>query len=194
MERSGFRQRFVTPVLVLFCVMTSSWLTYTLSWRLGNVTLHRILASVSGTLLFVSVVLGAPAVYSIACFRGASLTERVVASLINPFLWATKECVRLCISFTFLESAYYYLNPLNIWLAFGVIAEMALAEIICRQRFRKRGKNVRVFHPCAVAALLISLFLVVALYAWGGGENVYVLFLEGYRVLFGSGMGVQVPL
>jgi hypothetical protein len=97
-------------------------------------------------------------------------------------------------SFTLLESAYYYLNPLNIWLAFGVIAEMALAEMLCRQRRRRQGTAIRVLHPTAVAVFLISLFLVVSLYAWGEGENVYVLFLEGYRALFGPGAGVQVTL
>ncbi len=192
MEKAGFWERSVAPALVLFLVMTLSWITYNLSWRLENVSLHRFLASVSGTLLFVSVAFGALPVYFVACSRGASLTERTAASLINPFLWATKECVRLCISFTFLESVYYYLNPLNIWLVFGVAAEMAFAEILCRQRLRKRGENVRVFSPGAVAVLLIGLFLVVALYAWGQGENVYVVFLEGYRFLFGPGAGVRV--
>ncbi len=192
MEKPGLRERFVTPVLVLFCVMTLSWLAYNLSWRLESVSLHRFLASLSGTLLFVSVAFGAIPVYAFACSRGAPLTERVIASVINPFLWATKECIRLCISFTFLESVYYYLNPLNILLAFGVIAEMAFAEILCRKWLRKRGEAVRVFPPFAVAGLLISLSLVVALYAWGEGENVYVLFLEGYRFLFGAGAGVRV--
>ncbi len=194
MERCGFRERFVTPVLVVFCVMILSWLVYNLSWRLENATLHRILASVSGALLFLSVALGTLVVYAMAYFRGASLKERIAASLINPFLWATKECIRLCISFTFLESVYYYLNPLNIWLVFGVTAEMALAEMLCRRRLRSRGEAIRVLHPTAVAVLLISLSLVVSLYVWGEGENVYVLFLEGYRVLFGPGTGVQVTL
>jgi len=194
MERCGFRERFVTPVLVVFCVMILSWLVYNLSWRLENATLHRILASVSGSLLFLSVALGTLVVYAMAYFRGASLKERIAASLINPFLWATKECIRLCISFTFLESVYYYLNPLNIWLVSGVTAEMALAEMLCRQRSRSQGSDIRVLHPTALAVLLISLSLVVSLYTWGEGENVYALFLEGYRVLFGPGTGVQVTL
>lgn len=193
-KRLGFRERFVTPVLVVFVVMTLSWLAYNLAWRLESAALHRVLGSVSGTLLFLSVALGPLLVYSMAYFRGASLKERVAASLINPFLWATKECIRLCISFSLLESVYYYANPLNIWLAFGVIAEMALAELLCRQRLRKRGENVRVLHPYPVAVLVISLSLVVSLYLWGEGENVYAMFLEGYRVFFGPGTGVGVTL
>ena len=120
------------------------------------------------------------------------MKERIAASLLNPFLWATKECLRLCISFSLLESVYYYFNPLNVWLAFGIAAEMALAEMICRQRRRSQGADIRVLHPIAVAVLLISLSLVVSLYLWGEGENVYAIFLEGYRVFFGPGTGVGV--
>ncbi len=192
--RAGFRERFATPVLIVFCVMTLSWGVYNLSWRLESATLHRLLAGVSGTFLFLSVACGTLFVYSVAWLRGASLGERVLASLINPLLWATKECFRLCISFSLLESLYYYLNPLNIWLAFGVAAEMALAEMLCRQRSRRLGSTLRVLHPAAVSVFVVSLSLVVGLYAWGEGENVYTLFLEGYRALFGPGVGVKVPL
>ncbi len=191
-EMSGFRRRFVAPVFTLFCVMTLSWVVYNLAWQLESEGLHRLVASVSGTLLFLSVALGTFIVYPMAYFRGASLRERILASLINPFLWATKECIRLCVSFSVLESIYYYLNPLNIWLAFGVAAEMALAEILCRERRRRRGEDIRVLHPAAVAVFVVSLFLVISLYAWGEGENVYVYFLEGYRALFGPGVGVHV--
>jgi hypothetical protein len=182
------------PVLVVFLVMTSSWLMYNLSWRLENVALHYVLASLSGTLLFLSVAFGVLAVYPVAYFRGATWTERVLASLINPFLWATKECIRLSVSFSFLECFYYYLNPLNIWLACAVTAEMALVEMLCRHRRKRLGADVRVLHPTSVAVLLISLSLVISLYAWGEGENVYVLFLEGYRVFFGPGEGVHVSM
>ena len=182
------------PVLVVFLVMASSWLVYNLSWRLDNVALHRVLASFSGTLLFLSVEFGGLLVYPMAYFRGATWKERILASLINPFLWATKECIRLSISFSLLECFYYYLNPLNAWLLLSVTAEMALAELMCRGRRRRRGEDVRVLHPTAVAVLLVSLSLVVSLYAWGEGENVYVIFLEGYRVFFGPGTGVQVSM
>jgi len=191
-KRLSFRERFVVPVLVLFSVMTLSWLVYNFAWRLESATLHHVLASVAGTILFLSVALGTLAVYWMAYFRGASLKERIFASLINPFLWATKECIRLSISFTFFECVYYYANPLNVWLVFSIAAEIALAEMLCRQRRRSEGIDIRVLHPTAVAVFLISLSLVLSLYAWGDGENVYALFLEGYRALFGPGTGVGV--
>jgi hypothetical protein len=193
-NRQGFRKRFILPVSALFLAMTASWIGYNLAWRLDNTSLHHILASLTGTALFLSVGLGTLVVYPVAYFRGASVGERIAASLINPFLWATKECVRLSVSFSFLECAYYYLNPLNIWLLCAVVAEMAAAEIVCRQRRRSRGADLRVLHPAAVAALLISLSLFLGLYLWGEGENMYTLFLEGYRVFFGPGTGVGVTI
>lgn len=193
-EGPGFRERFVRPVLCVFLVMTGSWVAYNLAWRLESVSLHEVLASLSGSLLFLSVALGTLVVYPMACFRGASLGERVAASLVNPFLWATKECVRLSVSFSFFECVYYYGNPLNIWLLLAVVSEMAVAEMCCRQRRRNRGADISVLHPTALAALLISLSLFAGIYLWGEGENMYAIFLEGYRVLFGPGTGVGVTM
>jgi hypothetical protein len=193
MEKRNFVKRFLFPVLTVSLVMTASWIAYNLSWRLGPGGPHRPLATAAGALLFVSVAFGALFVYPAAFFRGASPRERAAACLVNPFLWATKECVRLLISFSFFECLYYYLNPLNIWLLCGVFTEMALAEILCRARLRHRGEAVRVLQPAALGVLAVSLFLAVSLYTWGEGENAYVIFLEGYRRLFGAGTGVAMP-
>jgi len=193
MEKQSFQKRFLFPALTVSVVMTVSWVVYNLSWRLDLGSLHRPLAAVAGTLLFASVAFGALYVYPAAFFRGATLGERATASLVAPFLWATKECVRLSAAFSFFECLYYYLNPLNIWLLCGVFAEMALAEILCRRRLQRRAPSTRALHPAALGVLAVSLFLAVALYAWGEGENAYVIFLEGYRHLFGAGTGVVVP-
>ena len=187
-QQSSFRARFLHPVLVLFVVMASSWLVYNASWRFDSPLLHQALASVSGTILFLSVAFGALLVYSLAYSRGASLHERIIAALANPFFWATKECARLYVSHSFAECVYYYFNPLNLWLLLGVIAQMGLAEMLCRRRLAKRGEPIQVVVPGAAAALGGGLFLVIALFAWGQGEGAYVVFLEGYRALFGSGL------
>lgn len=193
MKKRTFVKRFLFPLLTVSLVMSASWIAYNLAWRLGPGGIHRPLAAAAGALLFGSVAFGALFVYPAAFFRGASPGERAAACLVNPFLWATKECVRLSVSFSFFECVYYYLNPLNIWLLCGVFAEMALAEILCRASLRRRGEAVRVLHPAALGVLGVSLFLAVSLYAWGEGENAYVIFLEGYRRLFGAGTGITMP-
>jgi hypothetical protein len=188
MERQDFRKRFLRPVAIVFVVMTASWIIYNTAWRLDDRSLHQSLAAISGTLLFLSVTFGTLFIYPTAFFRGASPRERILACLINPFLWATKENIRLYISYSFAECLYYYLNPLSIWLFLGIVTQMGLAEMVCRWRQLKTGEEVKVLAPGPLAAFVIGLFLTVSLFAWGQGENVYVIFLAGYRKLFGSGL------
>lgn len=188
MEKQDYKKRFLYPVAVIFLIMSASWIIYNAVWRLDSRVVHQFLAAISGTLLFLSVTLGPLFIYPTAYFRGASLRERVSASLVNPFLWATKEVVRLFVSYSFAESLYYYLNPLAIALFFGVVAQMGLAELVCRWRQARNGEEVRVFSTGALGATGVGLVVVIFLFVWGQGENAYVIFLSGYREIFGSGL------
>jgi len=190
MKKQPFSKRFIFPVLLVFIVMSLSWVIYNLAWRIGNPVIHHLLADIFGTLIFISVTFGTCLVYPMAFSRGASGPERVIASFVNPFIWATKEVVRVYTAFTVTESLYFYLNPLNIWLVLGIIAQMSIIELILRRRRRKRGEDIRVFSVPVVAALVISVFLVVALFAWGRGENVFSYYLVIYKKLFGPGVGL----
>jgi len=185
MEKQDVTRRFFYPVFIVFLIMSLSWALYNMAWRIGVPSVHQTLASITGTSLFLSVTFGTLFIYPVAYLRGAPLRERILASLINPFLWATKEVLRLLVSFSFSESLYYYLNPLNIWLLCGLVAQMGIAELSCRYLLKRRGEAVRVVTFGPLSAVFIGLFLVITLFAWGQGENVYVLFLEGYRKIFG---------
>jgi hypothetical protein len=192
MKKLDFRKRFIFPVLPLLFLMTCSWIVYNLAWRLDNPSVHRALAQVSGTLLFLSVAFGAALVYPISFFRGASLKERIIASSVIPFIWMTKECARVFMSFSFLECLYYYLNPLNIWLLCGLCVEMGTAEMICRWRLRKRGEDVKVFIPLAAIAIGTGLFIGILIFILGEGETFYARYLELYRFFFNSGAGIPI--
>ncbi|MBN2224702.1 MAG: hypothetical protein JW765_08535 [Deltaproteobacteria bacterium] len=191
MKKQRFSRRFFSPVFLIFVIMSISWGVYNLAWRLGNVTVHHLLADIFGTLLFLSVTFGTCVVYPMAFLRGASLPERVLASLVNPLIWATKECIRMFGAFSLTESLYYYCNPLNIWLLLGIIAQMSIIEMILRHRRKKAGENIRVFSIPVVAAFVISMALVVGLYAWGRGENIFSSYLVFYKTLFGPGVGLS---
>jgi len=93
-------------------------------------------------------------------------------------------------AFSVTESLYYYLNPLNIWLLLGIIAQMSIIEMILRQRQKKHGEDVRVLTLPVVAAFVLSMALVVGLYAWGRGENVFSTYLVLYKKIFGPGVGL----
>jgi hypothetical protein len=188
LEKREFGNRILSPVAVVFVVMSASWIVYNLAWRLHSDSLHQVLAAVSGALLFVSVTFGTLYIYPAMFFKGASLPLRVAACFVNPFIWMTKECARLYISYSLAECLYYYLNPLNIWLVLGIVAEMGLMQMVCRWRAAAKGDETGAFSRGGLAAFVIGLFLVISLFAWGQGENAYVVFLSGYRHIFGSGL------
>ena len=188
MEKQALDKRFLYPVAIAFLIMAISWLIYNAAWRIDHSALHRILASVSGTLLFVSVAFASPFLYPALFFRGASLPERIAGCLANPFLWATKENLRLMISYSPAEAFYYYFNPLNLWLLLGIIAQMGAIEMFCRWRLRAAGESAKVITIGPLAAVAIGLFLAISLFLWGQGEGTYVIFLSGYREFFGAGI------
>lgn len=168
----------------VFAAMILSHLGYSASGAAGLAPL----ATLFGTTYFLSIAIGAVYVYASSYSAGAPLQTRAAASLITPFVWATAGCAALLESHPPLECLYFYLNPLNIWLALFLVLEMGLAEIFCRRAASKKVPDIKILTPGVVAAVVVSFSLVVGLYAWGEGENLYVMFLAGYRHLFGSGV------
>jgi hypothetical protein len=188
MEKQRFKRRFVHPVVLVFVIMILSMTAYNLSRSIESAAAHRMLATISGAAWFLSVVFGSFFVYAVAWMRGASLGERMLAISITPLFWATKEVFRLYESHTVLECLYWYLNPLNVWLISFMVLEAGLADIFCRFLMKKRGVAIRVANPRSLVTVFASLFFAISCYAWGKGENIYVIFLAGYRALFGSGL------
>jgi hypothetical protein len=190
MEKRAFFSRFVVPVLVVFLLMAASFAVYSVAWKINAYVLQQVLSTVSGVILFFTIAFGTFVVYPMAYFRGASAAERIIASLINPFAWATKEVVRITMSFTLAESLYFYLSPLQVAVFFAAVAEMGLAELLCRRAAKKRGEPIAVFSIPSIAALVAGLAVVAFLFAWEQGVYAFYIFIEGFRGLFGPGVGV----
>ena len=188
MEKQPFTKRVLKPTGLVSVFMLASWIVYNLAWRLDSGIISDALAAISGTALFLSVTLGAFYVYPAAYFRGATLPERILATFAAPLLWATKECVRLYVSFSLAECVYYLLNPLNIALFLWVVAQMGLAEMLCRRRLASNGEPIGMVTAGSLAAVIVGVSLVIALFTVGQGESAYVIFLTGYRNIFGSGL------
>ena len=136
MERKGFPKRFLGPVFFVFVVMSLSWAAYMLSPRVPSFALFQIVAIVSGIVLFISLGLGALYVYYVSYVRGAGFAERVIAALVNPLIWMTKEVAVLGSIYTVPEALYYYLNPVHLLLIGAVAAEMGAAELLVRRKLR----------------------------------------------------------
>jgi len=181
-------KRVISPVLSVFVMMSVSYAGYFGSRHLDGGLVQQWMACFFGTTYFISIAFGTLYVFTSARLRGASLPQCILASLVNPLIWMTKEVFRLMESHPFLESLYWYFNPLDIWLLSFVIMEMGLATLMVRTNIKQKGEAVRVFTTGPVITVLGSLIFAVSVYAWGEGENVYVFFLEGYRLLFGYGL------
>lgn len=190
MERAhSFSRRFLLPALPVLAAAVAGHLGYFGSRRLGRTAMHEVIAALSGSVYFASVALGPFYVYTVAAVRGAVLRERILAASITPLAWMTFEVVRLLESHPLLECLYWYLNPLNIWLAAFMAFEMGVGTLVARGLLRRRGEHKgKIITPAPVLVIVASLGFVVAAYSWGRGENFYVLFLAGYRLLFGTGL------
>ena len=174
----------------VLCAAALSFVVYESSASISHELAHELLAKVSGAVYFVAVALGAFFVYLTASLDDAPFAQRVAGALATPLLWMTKESVRLLESHPLSECLYYFVNPLNLWLLLLVVLEMAVATLVARRLRRNLAERTRVLTPAPLVTIAVSLSLFVGLYAWGRGENIYVLFLSGYRGLFGAGVAV----
>ncbi|MCD6582746.1 MAG: hypothetical protein J7K90_13190 [Desulfuromusa sp.] len=188
MEKQELKRRIVYPVLTVMGVMVISYIGYFGSRQVSNNGLHQVMAELFGATLFLSISLGTIYVYMTAYLRGASLIERILASLVVPFIWMTKEVWVLTESHPFLQCLYWYFNPLNFLLVSQVVMEMGVATLLARMVLKKRGVAIRVLSPVPLAFVFGGLGLGIISNVGGNGELLYVTFLEGYRLLFGSGL------
>ncbi len=187
MEKRPFLSRVAFPVLTVAGIAFASGFIYFASGGMERSMLHTVTASLSGLAYFLAISFGPLYVFAATRLRGSSIPESVLASSVTPFLWMTKEVLVLTGSHPFIECLYWYLNPLNIWLALLMVAEFGAAALIVRSKKKRMGVVVgSVLVPVAVIAGSLTIFALM--YAWGKGENLYVIFLEGYRALFGSGV------
>jgi hypothetical protein len=180
-------QQTLFPILYVFVAAALSFTGYFGSGHVGSATLHQLMAVVFGTTYFLSIAFGALYIFTTLYVRGTSLPWRILASLVVPFIWMTKEVLRLTESHPLAECLYWYFNPLNVWLVSLMVLEMGIATVIARSILKRRRREIKIVTPAPIAVILGSLVFVISAYAWGKGENIYVIFLEGYRLIFGSG-------
>ena len=133
MDKKGFLKRFVGPVLLVFVIMSISWACYMLAPRLPGFALFQIIAIVSGIVLFISLGFGALYVYYASYVRRAGPGERIIAALINPFIWMTKEVAVVGSIYPAGEALYYYLNPVQLLLVGAVVAQVTLSRMHDRE-------------------------------------------------------------
>jgi hypothetical protein len=184
MKKQSFTKRFILPVLTVFLVLAVSYTVYHLSPMVGNYTLFQILANISAIFILLSLWFGVLYVYPKAYFRGAGTAERIIASVITPFAWATKEVIVLSGVYSIWESIYFYLNPVTFWVFCTVLAEIGLAEILCRRSRKKKGEKIKVLSVPALIALVLGVGNFLFALLWDVGVHHFYFFQEGYKALF----------
>ncbi len=187
MEEHGSLRKIVTPILSVLILALISYFVYFGSRRIENQLLRQILAAGFGTLYFVSIFFAPFYIYTLTYLRGVPLSGRLMASFLIPFLWMTKDVVVMMESHPLLESLYWYLNPLYIWLACLLAVETGLGTLLARYILARRGQPIQVITAAPIAAIVIGIVVFGGIFAWGQGENLFSIYLDGYRLLFGSG-------
>jgi len=82
------------------------------------------------------------------------------------------------------------LNPLNVAITLVVAGQVGLSETVMRLIKEKDSRRL----SCVIFPLIVSIIgfsSALGILMWGQGENAYVIFLENYRAIFGSGVDVR---
>jgi hypothetical protein len=188
MAKTASRSATVKPLLAVFLIALVSYLIYYGSRRIENQQVHQTLSFLFGTIYFLSIFFGPLYIYTYGYLHGVSLPGRILAASLIPFLWMTKDVILLIGSHPFLECLYWYGNPLSVWMICLLAMEMGLGTLIGRHLLRRRGESIKVFSFGPVAAIVIGGLVFGGIFAWGQGENLFSIYLDGYRLLFGSGV------
>jgi hypothetical protein len=187
MEKPGSRPSIWKPVLIVFLLALVSYLIYYGSRLVENQAIHQTLAAAFGTVYFVTIFFGPLYLYTGCYVRGVPLGRRIVAASLVPFLWMTKDVLVLMGSHPIAESLYWYFNQLSVWMVCLLAVEMGLGTLTGRYILKRHGQAIRVVTFGPLAAIILGGAIFGGIFAWGQGENLYALYLDSYRLLFGSG-------
>jgi hypothetical protein len=91
-------------------------------------------------------------------------------------------------SHPFLECLYWYFNPLTVWMICLLAIEMGIGTLLGRALLQRGGQSMKVISFAPIAAIVIGAIVFGGIYAWGQGENLFSIYLDGYRWIFGSGI------
>jgi hypothetical protein len=175
-------------VAIVLSLAVISYLGYYNARYTGIDWLHQGLAAVSGGIYFICIFFGPFYIYTVSYMRGVSLPWRILASSFVPFIWISKDVLVIMESHPLMECLYWYFNPLSIWMVCLLMIEMGAGTLLARAILKRQDPAVKVVTTAPLATALIGLVAFAGIYAWGQGENIFSIFLHGYRLLFGSGV------
>ena len=188
-EKQSFLRRFVIPTGILLIVwLAFSALISALMGRpatFGTTAAYRIIMNTLSGLRFVLLLFGSLVIYPIMFFRGATLIERVIGSLVVPLAYMLWAMVQATAYFPVGESIYYGFNSIAFGSLFFQFALLSIADIFCRWWVRRKHQArldiVRWPHMIGISAGLTSIYVSLI---WDGGVHWFYLYQEVYKLLF----------
>ena len=185
MEKQNIYRRFIFPILLVVGVMLFSTNLYHDSRHIEDHALHLVVSHTSAVFIFLSVWLGALFGNTLAFFRGASFSERMIVCLV-PSLF---RCALVLYDFfgIYSTSEFFFLFFHHVIIGCPLVALlcMGISEIWCRIIARRKtgDRAIRVFALNNTLVLVISLVCVVAM-LWNGGHYYYYLYMDLYTRFF----------
>jgi len=184
-KRYNVVKRFVLPSAIVLVMYILLHTLYFESWKIDNRAVQHYVAFVSGLILFFFIGFNSLVVYMVTYFKGASVHERILASLFVQIVWIGKELVRVSEFFTFGETIYYMFNSAFLLAIIGSFALMGIGEIICRWLLKKRGVyQEKVITPLPIYAIVSGIVAVYVFLIWGIGEHWFYIYVTGYKIIF----------
>jgi hypothetical protein len=184
MVRQSFSRRVMFPIAVVMSIMVISINAYDLSRSIENRTAHALIVQLSAILMFLSIWLGALFANTIAFFRGASFSERLIVCLATPIIWCAKTLYHFVGIYSTGEFFFLFLHHYIIGCPVVAILCMGLSEIWCRKIYRRKsGDSIKIFTLNNTIVLIMGLLL-TTFFLWNGGHNYYYLYMDMYSYIF----------
>ncbi len=183
--KQNFVSRFITPIVLLLGIYIVLHNLYFESWKIDNRDVQYGISFIAGIVLFVFIGFNSLIVYPVLYFKGATIHERIIASLIVQIVWIIKELVRVSEFFTFGETLYYTLNSAFLLALSGSFAFMGISEMFCRYRLKKKGVGLqKIITPLPVMSVISGIIALYIFLIWGVGEHWFYIYVTGYKLIF----------
>ena len=183
MEKQSAIRRIIVPIIPVLAAMIISINAYDFSMKIPAGTLKTIVVYVSVLIMFASVWLGPLLANTLAFFRGATFTERMLASLVTPAVWIAKTYTWFIGIYSFGELAYLILHPFVLGNIGVNLLCAGISELICRGRVRKHGGGIPLFAAGNMSVLAAGIVITFA-GLWNGGHTYYYYYMDVYTWLF----------